>query len=391
MAPHPARTVAATNPGCGRERSLGNRSGRTEIVPSVGPSNWTPRRVEREFQHLIESGARIRPAGTAKGNPLRLLSSGYTPKYRIELFDTDYYLTNVRQNPDIRFFVAYVLPKRSAEPLEIFPRIFYKDVSLVWRSASHYVRAGSENWIGKGDLRTVVDDGVEIETSAEETTDLPLEIQTALEILSRKLRRVRFDDRVLGLVLRGGPEDRIEPYRDFTEPRRRASADPHHLINRGRCIARFRRANDPTSLEFTARFEPDFETGIIEVSESNSKLYGGRLRRFRILSRNRRVQYLFIAGPRHVWIIPPQATTTEIMSYGVRTIDVIADEDLCVPGYEYHFIDESEDPPVLFSQIPDGFAGTPSDVDGSRADASRWLDQLPVIKEFRRKVLSSML
>jgi hypothetical protein len=62
-----------------------------------------------------------------------------------------------------------------------------------------------------------------------------------------------------------------------------------------------------------------------------------------------------------------------------------------VPGYEYHFIDESEDPPVLFSQIPDGFAGAPSDVDGSRADASRWLDQLPVIKEFRRKVLSSMV
>ena len=116
-------------------------------------------------------------------------------------------------------------------------------------------------------------------------------------------------------------------------------------------------------------------------------MYGGRLQRFRILSRNRRVQYLFIAGPRQVWIVPPQATTTQLTSYGVRTIDVIADADLCVPAYEYHFMDDTEDPPVLVSQIPEGYAGEPSDVDDSRADASAWLDRLPVIREFRRVVL----
>lgn len=371
---------------------MGSRRGkasRTRIVPSVGPSSLSTRQVEREFLGLIEAGVRIRPAGRARRNPRRLLSGGYTPKHKIDLFDTDYYLTNVRQNPDIRFFVAYVLPDRSAKPpLSVYPRIFYKDVSLVWRSASHYVRTGGENWIGKGEVRTAVEGNVEISNSAEETTDLPLEIQTALESLTRRTRRVRRDEVALGLVLRGGPEDRIEPYRDFVEPRRRARADPRNLINCGRCIARFRRANDPTSLEFTPGFEPDFGAGVIEVSESTSKLYGGRLQRFRILSRNRQVQYLFIAGPRHAWIIPPQATTTEIMSYGVRTIDVIADEDLCVPGYEYHFVDESEDPPVWFSQIPRGFAGAASEVDASRADASRWLDQLPVIREFRRKILS---
>jgi hypothetical protein len=42
---------------------------------------------------------------------------------------------------------------------------------------------------------------------------------------------------------------------------------------------------------------------------------------------------------------------------------------------------------VWVSQIPEGFAGAASEVDPSRADASRWLDQLPVIREFRRKIL----
>jgi hypothetical protein len=129
--------------------------------------------------------------------------------------------------------------------------------------------------------------------------------------------------------------------------------------------------------------------GILEISSSVSKLYGGRLRRFRILSRNQKIQYLFIAGPRVVWIIPPQATTIEIMSFGVRTIDVAVDEALCIPGFEYHFIDESEDPPVLFSQIPEGFVGESSPFDPSRSDASPWLDRLPLIREFRRRVLQS--
>ena len=153
-------------------------------------------------------------------------------------------------------------------------------------------------------------------------------------------------------------------------------------MNRGRKIARFRRRGDPESLEFVSGYEPDFRRGILETSRSRSRLYGGTLRRHRILSRNRRIQYVFMAGRRHVWIIPPQATTTELSSYGVRTVDVEADEDLFVPGFEYHFMDGDH----LHSQIPKGFAGAPSDEDPHRADASAWLDRLPVVREFRRKV-----
>lgn len=380
---HPKIRASAAAHRTARERLAG-------IEPSAQPSALTPRQVAREFRGLIESGVPIRCAGEARSEPQSLLARGYTPQYKIEIFDTRFYLAKVRQNPDIRFFVAYVVQRNfRTGRTEIYPRIFYKDISLIWRSASHFVRSEDENWIGKGELRISVIDGEEVEQSAEETTDLPLETQTALETLSRSARRVAFDDAAVALVLHRGNDARIEPYRDFVEPRVRARSDPRNLVNRGRSVARFARKHDPTSLRFARGFEPDFERGVVEVSTSTSKLYGGRLKRFRILSRNRTIQYLFFAGPHQVWIIPPQTTAAELTSYGVRAIDVIADENLCIPGYEYHFLDDSTEPPQLVSQIPEGFAGEPSPFDPSRADASRWLDRLPVIQEFRRKILGA--
>ena len=339
------------------------------------------------FRALLAGGARLCPMGSARRRPKLLLEQGYTPRYRVRLFDMTFYLTDIRQNPDIRFFVTYL--QRDGET-DIHPRIFYKDVSLIWRSASHYIRGDGENWIGKGDLKVVDDhddDDYELEVSAEETTDLPFELQSALETLCRRVKRIKTDERAVPLILRRGHADRMEAYEDFRGPRRRARENPANWINRGRPIARFTRKNDPRSLRFAKGFEPDFETGVLERGSIRSRIYGGKIDRFRILSRNRQVQYLFFAGPRHVWIIPAQATTTELSSYGVRTVDVPADDDLFVPGYEYHFIDDSVDPPEWVSQIPSGFAGAPSDVDDSRADASPWIDQMPVIQEFRRKVL----
>jgi len=358
----------------------------SRVVASVEPSALSPRQVGQEFCSLLEAGAKLEPAGAARRRP-RVLLERYPPRHKIELLDVTYYLSDARQNADIRFFVAYVVRGLRARARRIHPRLFYKDISLTWRSASHHVRSEEENWIGKGDVKTVVEDGEELVVSNELTTDLPLEIQTALETCLRRARRVPRDEVAVGLVLRRGPDDRIEPYRDFTGPRRRAAANPRNRVNRGRPIARFTRKNDPASLRFARGYEPDFADGVVEAGEGTSRLYGGRLRRFRIVSRNRKVQYLFIAGPHQAWIASCQPTTTEIMSYGVRTLDVAVDDDLLLPGYEYHYLDESEDPPALHSQIPPGFAGAVSDVDPSRADASPWLDRVPVIREFRRKVL----
>ena len=362
----------------------------TQIIPSVTRCNLTVGQVTREFRKLVDSGTAIRVAGTAKSNPERLFALGYLPKHRIDLFSTRFYLTNVRQNPELRFLVAYVVQTNpQSGRVEIFPRIFYKDLSLVWRSASHFSR-GDGLWIGKGATHTTYEDGHEIETSLESTTDLPIEMQSAMEDLLRWIRRPVQDERIIGMVLRESPDGRVRPYDDFLRPRRAAAARPGGRINDGRSVARFTRPGDPTSLRITPGYEPDFRSGVIESSRSKSRLYHGKLRRFRILSSNQKIQYGFIAGPKHVWIIPPQATTTELSSYGVRTIEPIADDDLFIPGYEYHYIDPSDDDdgePDEYSQIPHGFAGGVCPQDESKADASPWLDQIPVIRQFRRQVL----
>jgi hypothetical protein len=358
-------------------------------VPSCALAPESPARVARAFQALIADGMPLRVAGAARRRPKSLLVRGYAPRFRFELFGTQFFVSTIRQNPELRFCVAWVVPPpRRGHPREAFARIFYKDLSLVWRAASHmaYERDGAL-WIGKGDVREIRDgDYLQLE-SIESTTDLPLEIQTALEDCSRRIKRTRADQKVLAQVLRRAKPSRVEPFAEFTAPRARAARDPKNRIHGGRNVARFRRRGDPTSLEFAKGFEPDFARGIVEVNQTKSHLYHGELRRFRILSQNRKIQYLFIAGPRHVWIIPPQALTTELSTFGLRLVDVVADEDLFIPGYEYHYVDASQDPPALYSQIPKGYAGGPCPDDENKADASPWLEALPVIAKFRREVI----
>ncbi len=354
-----------------------------QVAPAVSLAALSPAAVAREFKAALAAGVRLRADGTARGAPEALLRGGYTPRYKFVLFDTVYYLTNVRQNPSLRFLVAWVMPAAGARVLHA--RIFYKDVSLVWRSASHFVPA--ENWIGKGDVAVVTRNGYKYIDSIEETTDLPLEIQDALETINAAAHPARGDNVAVERILRSGPVDRIQPYDDFRAPRRRALAEPRNRVNGGRSVATFGRADDPESLRIAPGYEPDFARGVIEHSHSSSSMYGGELMRYRILSVNRRIQYLFIAAARHVWIIPPQTLGTEIMSYGVRTVTVPINDRLCVPGFEFHYLDDTVEPPEFVSQIPLGFAGAPNALDPSRADASAWLDRLPVIRAFRREVL----
>ncbi|MDH5670746.1 MAG: hypothetical protein OEZ06_01265 [Myxococcales bacterium] len=362
----------------------------TAITASVEPLPEYGARISREFQRLLDDGAILRCAGSAKNAPAGLLSRGYSPKHRIDLFGKRFYLSNLRQNPLLRFFVAYVLePGPGNRPPLIHARIFYKDISLIWRSASHLIVSDHELWIGKGALTSFLDGHWERYHTRESTTDLPLEMQSALEECSRRVSRIRQDEAVLAQVLHNAPSHRIAPYRDFLAPRERAAENPKNLIHRGRSVARFQRADDPTSLHFAAGFEPDFSGGLLEESRSFSGSYGGELRRFRILSRNRKVQYLFFAGPRHVWIIPPQALTTELSSYGVRTVDVVIDDDMCIPGYEYHFLQYEDEPDSLHSQIPQGYAGEPNPSDPDRADASAWIEKMPVVRDFRRELLKN--
>src|SRR5262249_37726226 len=135
----------------------------------------------------------------------------------------------------LRFFVAWVLPTRDSR--EIYPRIFSKDYSLVWRAPSHFIRPAHENWMGKGEVRTSVEGGYETTYSVEGTTTPPSAIQGALDRLSHERGRVPpLDRRAVPRLLRRAPDDRIEPYEDFAGPRRRARAERRNLVHGGRPV-----------------------------------------------------------------------------------------------------------------------------------------------------------
>ena len=208
-------------------------------------------------------------------------------------------------------------------------------------------------------------------------------MQAALDDVSQRNRRKLNDKRILSLVLRNAPSNRIWPYQDFEAPRERAMKSRVNRINNNRSIAWFADDDDPGSLQIEPGFEPDFGA-VIDVSTSRSSMYGGEIRKYRLASRNRRIQYLFVAGPHQVWLVNPQAFTVELSSFGLRTVDVVADEDLCIPGYEFF---DNAGTGELDDQIPPGFAGPVCPVDPDRADASPWNERLPVVQLFRRLVL----
>lgn len=344
-----------------------------------------PRDITRRFRTLLDSGAVLRPAGTARHDPDVLLRGHYLPRYAVELFDATYYLSGLLYDDGLQFFVGHVvLGERRTRPVRsVYPRLFYKDSSLMWRVATHFVHDSEEYWIGKGDVRweRVGDD--ELLCSIEATANLPLEVQVAFDEVSRRQPRRR-DDHAVARMVREAPSGRVAPYADFVRPRVAAAA--RLRIHGGAPIARFTRRGDPASLRFAKGFEPDFAAGPVSQSTIHSKFFHGTLHKVRMLSVNQQVQYLFFAAPSHTWVSPPQALTTELSTYGVRTTDVEADEDLFLPGYEYHEPDPDGGEPS-HSQIPAGYAGAAHPDDPSRADASRWLDALPVIREFQRRVL----
>lgn len=355
-------------------------------ILNVAASSESSGVIARKFRQLFNAGHQLRADGLAKSNPAQLLHLGYTPKHEIELFGTRFFLCNQRDAHGLKVMPAYVLPARRqarGKPA-IYARVFYKDSSLVWRSASHYINTHNEQWIGKGAVRWVNKTGMRGWFSAEETTNLPLEMQAALDEVSQRGPRKQNDQRVLSLVLRNAPSTRVRPYIDFAGPRLSAMKLAANRINNNKTVAWFAASNDPASLQIAAGFEPDF-SAIIDVSPSRSSMYGGSINKYRIGSKNKQIQYLFVAGPKHVWIVNPQSFGVELSSYGVRTVDVVVDEDLCIPGYEFF---DNAGTGEIDNQIPPGFAGDPCPIDPDRADASPWNDRMPIIKSFRRALLS---
>jgi hypothetical protein len=346
----------------------------TRLVTGLAPEPLPPAAVRREFLARLATGAELVVPAPGAARRRRELLAKHLPRHVVRLFGTSFYLGDMRYDDHIGFLVGFVAP--AATPRKLFARLFYKDSSLLWRVASHVERHGDSLWIGKGDTKVEERDGWEYHVSAEETTNLPLELQAAFDEVSRRRKRRR-DDHAIELVTRRAPRGRLRPFADFSAPRARAARlwQP----NGGQPVARFRRALDPRSLVFARGCAPDLARGVLETSATRSAYFGGEVRKVRVLSRDRRLQYLFFASPTHVWLAPPQTLTSELSSFGVRVHAVQAPDELSVPGYEYHSPEES--------QIPAGFAGPAHTDDPDRADARAWLEELPIVREFRRRRL----
>ncbi len=362
------------------------------IIKNVAPKNWSEKQVGLEFKNLLKNGYRLDLKGQAKDRAPDYLPRTRPPKHVIDLFGVRYFLSDIRREAGFRFFVAYlVMPQKGKHKNFIYPRIFYKDSSLIWRSASHLIKTGKEHWIGKGDLKPVIEEGAINYYSAEETTNLPYEMDAALDTISRSSAEVIIDKMAQELVLRNAPENRVEPYADFTQPRLKAMQTPKYAINQNHKIAWFEHPNKPGSLRIEAGYEPDFKYGLIDTSYSRSKMYGGEINKYRIASKNRQVQYLFITGQTQAWIIPPQPLDDLLISYGVRAVDAEIDDNLCIPGFEFHYLEFDDEPDSLYSQIPKGFVGPASEADPDRASASPWIEKLPVMEKFRKHLKQKTL
>ena len=242
-------------------------------VVGVAPCPLSRQQVAAQYRTLARSGRGLRPAGRARHAPEKLLKAPFIPRHAVSLFAADYLLTDFYYIEDLNFFVGYVFQKsRPPGRRWLYPRIFYKDSSLIWRVASHIIDSPEEQWIGKGDV--IVEERAEGSclSSDESSTNLPYEIQSAFDVVSRR-SQPRKVSTALGLVLRNAPPGRMHPYADFSRPRRRAAQ--LHNINSGRPIVRLTRRDDPGSLKFAKGFEPDFDTGLIETGVSRSNLRWG--------------------------------------------------------------------------------------------------------------------
>ena len=255
------------------------------MIGNVGILPGSPRQIATQFRRMLESGYRLKVDGLARKDPESLLQNGYTPKYAMDIFDKRLFLCNKRTAQGLKVIPAYVVTRghSGGGAKSVYARLFYKDSSLVWRSASHYINTPDEHWIGKGAIRWQGKRGARGWFSAEETTNLPFEIQAALDDASQRYARRQNDHRVLSLILHNAPSSRVHPYQDFEGPRTRAMKSARNRINNNRPIAWFEDENDPRSLRFEPGFQPDFRRAL-DVSSSRSTMYGGAIRKYRFAS-----------------------------------------------------------------------------------------------------------
>jgi len=100
-------------------------------------------------------------------------------------------------------------------------------------------------------------------------------------------------------VTRFGAGKRPEAYPEFTAPRKIARMEERNLINWNKPVVTFGRKGNPKSQKVVRGYEPDYKTGIIEISVDRGPLiahYGGKVTKYRIVSKNRKIHDTLVLG-----------------------------------------------------------------------------------------------
>ena len=278
-----------------------SRRAATRIAPGVEPRAQPPRAIERELRALLAAGCRIRPAGSgaraARGAAPALPADATRSRCSTRASTSP---TCARTRTSASSWPTSGSAPRATSTRASSTRTPRWSGAAPRTSSRRRACTGSARATSSGSTRGRPDRS----TAPRRPRTCRSRCRPPSTTLSRRAKRVPWDARALRRVLRRAPVGRFEAYADFIGPRRRAAGEPRDRIHGGRPVAWFERPNDPASLRFAPGFAPDFAR-VVEVSRSAEPHVRRRDRGSSASSRRTgAIQYQFVAGPHHVWIIP---------------------------------------------------------------------------------------
>jgi len=337
--------------------------------------------TQRRFKEALDQGIPLRIYAPEDEDDIPvtyeyLALEGHAPLHRIRFGDDTYYISRPFIGPDNRIsFIAYCqhIDSRDNKPKLFVNEFYFSGSHAVWRAASH--RAWG--WIGKG-----VD---------EHSQTLPLEIIPFLNRIVEKAGNIETREydlfKILGIggiipaesqifthvdVLNG---QRAAPELDLTGSRRIVVAEEVSLAPADSDeLHRYRFPDEG--------YKPDFTSKKILRYPSRNDVYG-RITHYRILSRNKKLQYLFnVSEEGLVWIGSVQSVSKDLNRQGVRqdAPNIIVPPTLLQAPYDY--------PSEIVKNLPQGYLGDDHPGHPEYASAAKFTEKIDLVVEFRAEVLS---
>jgi len=308
--------------------------------------------------------------GAATFRDLFNLDRGLMPSHKFSVESGEvFYVSDPFVDPTSQktVFLVYLkhIPKDGTAP-QIFVNAYYRsDSQNVWRAASHQGVGENAWWIGKG--------------YDEQYQTLPSAVQEKLEGLKNSAAAIPTKEgfyKVLGL----GEE---HPY------------DP--AIMQSVMLSQIKNIVNPIGLSKSLFQTPQYERGLrpdftsCRTYETQSLLYGGKVTTYVVSSEDGAVEYLFnvavVNGVTKVWIGGLQYAHPKLTRQGIPSVPINAPWFYMTPAFEYASNIETLKTKMgvdLSSYMRPQNIYRPE----KYIDMSSFLDQLPIIKDFRAQVLN---